>query len=190
MNLGPYVKDPLADNIYISFAIPAMCTLLFMFYPTGETATITVGALYLGLMSIILVISKVKELHYYLKWRFGMLISYMDISMLFIIALFARLYNSLPLLFLMIGLAVATAIVGHRWGVQIFNELEMPQTRIGRKLVSIGIGFAGISGGIGYAFVLIYGVGTAVVVLYFLMLLITLFVHSAFVHRMKYPERL
>jgi hypothetical protein len=187
MNLGPYQKDPGADNVIPLSIFPIIMILCYMFYPESNGTTIIVGSIFILLMVIIALLTKLKQWQYYLSLRLGIMVIYFDVSIVFFAFMLGRIYNNSITAIIFVLLYVVTATLGHRYHKVILSEMKSPKTRVGKFLVFFSFFGSAIGAGIGYWSVNIIGIHLFGPIIFMLLLILIVMFHANF-HQVAFSK--
>ncbi|WP_210367895.1 hypothetical protein [Bacillus sp. REN3] len=180
MNLGPYREDPLANNV-IPFALfPIISIFGFMFFPDKSDTPVIVGSIAIAVMVAASAVTKVKNLQYYLNWRLGIVLLFVDSMMVFFALTIARAYGkALPGILLLL-LMLAAVVLSHKYAEGFLDEIHSPKTKLGIGILLIGLGGSSAGALIGYLSTQTLGVHIAGPVLFAAMLIVVSIIHARF----------
>ncbi|RDU34757.1 hypothetical protein DRW41_21930 [Neobacillus piezotolerans] len=180
MNLGPYWEDPLANNVIPSVILPLITIFSFMFYPEKSDTAVIVGLIASLVLVAASVITKVKNLQYYLNWRLGVMMLFIDSAMIFMALTISRAYGKfLPCILLLLLMLIAI-VLSHKFAERYLDELHSPKTKLGKMIILIG--FIGSGGGamIGYISTQTIGAHIAAPIIFIVALIVVGFIHARF----------
>lgn len=180
MNLGPYQEDPLANNFWVASLFPIIFVFCFMFYPDTSMNAVIVGIAFLGVLFLLLIITSLKKWQYYLGWRLGLGIVYVDFALLFFALTITRAYGSIIPGLALIVMQIIVIVFSHKYSNVIMDEINQPKTRIGKFIICIGLVGSGAGSLIGYLATKNFGVHIFGPILFIIALIVVSIVHALF----------
>lgn len=180
MNLGPYREDPLANNVIPSAILPIISIFCFMFYPDKSDTAVIIGIIASLLMVIASVITKLKNLQYYLNWRLGIMLLFFDSMMLFFALTIARAYGKFLPGILLLLLMLAVIVLSHKFAETLLGEIHSPKTKIGKMIVLLGFIGSGAGAMIGYISTKTIGAHIAAPIIFIVALIVVGIFHARF----------
>lgn len=187
MNLGPYQKDPAADNVIPLCIFPIIMILCFMFFPDANTTVLIIGSIFIVGMLVIAVVTKIKKWQYYLALRLGIMTIYFDCSTLFFAFMLGRVYHNMMTGVILALLFLLTAFLGHKFHGIILSEMKSPKTRIGKLIVFFSFFGSAVGAGIGYWSVQSLGVHLFGPIIFMLLLILIVMFHANF-HQVAFEK--